>query len=119
MLSEKQISQFTELLKNYKHEDLCVTSWNIEGINGNYDYKDKLLEDINVVVDNKSICISGNLWDEDNGSNKENKNFKIEFDFDKIQDVYVDKLNIFTDYDPEVHIMFGYMDRKYDLLNLT
>ena len=102
MLNETQVKELVNAMKEYQGQDIIVSSDNIADEDG------VLLESVNFVIKDKVICLM----------DRENRN-EFEFSLDEIEDVYLDKLDIYLDSVAEVHIMFGYMGSRFDLLNLV
>ena len=98
MLNVESIQELVNAVIEYKGKNIVVTSIDRLQV---FDKVDVNINDIGFILE--SEC-------EDN---------MIKFTFSKIEDVYIDEIDIFEDKDlKEIHIVFEYEGKRYSILNL-
>lgn len=103
MLNQIQIQKLTKAMENYKNQTVVITSWFIK--EGKF-YRTQIMENVDILISDRIMCITD-----------DNEN-EIEFSFDRIRDTYIDTIDVFTDGEPETHIIFTCFEEKFDFINL-
>lgn len=104
LLNQNQIQELIGIAEAYNGQDILITNW-IE--NEDDSYRSQVLEGVDVYITENSLCFFDVNED------------KIEFPFDRLENIYIDNVDIFTDECKEIHIMFDFMGMRYSILNLV
>lgn len=99
-MSDVQKDSLINLMKGYVGQSVLVSSDSINDEDG------LLLEDADLTIKDEIIC----LMDKEN---------KIQFSLNKIEDIYLNKLDICLGSDAEIHIRFTCCGEEFNLINLT
>lgn len=101
VLNQKQIQELVEMAKAYEGQTVIVSS-----SDQNF-YRSQTMEGVAVFETEKGLCF---MDAEEN---------KIEFTFSKIENPYIDVMDIFEEEEPEVHIIFNFLGQRYSIVNFA